>query len=143
MKKQMTMTTATTLLATMAIGLVIGCESDNKQPKMTSEALEARIQAAKAVSDPYQRDLALQNAAMDSARAQRVQVAQRAITDIGDPRMRDETASRVARLFHQNGLYAQGLEIANMISDQQLKDQTLLFLAGSPTNQPTSDKDTK
>jgi hypothetical protein len=125
----------------MAIGLgVFGCESDNK-PKMTSEALEARIQAAKGVSDPYQRDLALQNTAMDAARAQRVQVAQRAITDIADPRMCDETASRVARTFHQNGLYAQGLEIANMIADQQLKDQTLLFLAGTPSNQPSTGKD--
>src|SRR3954469_14800986 len=109
----------TTLLGGLVIGLgVIGCESDNNKPKMTSEALEARIQAAKSVSDPYQRDLALQNTAMDAARAQRVQVAHRAITDISDPRTRDETASRVARLFHQNGLYAQGLEIANMIADQ-------------------------
>src|SRR4051812_48378874 len=137
MSKRMTI-----VLGALAIGLgVIGCESDNSNKKISSEALEARIQAAKSVSDPYQRDLALQNAAMDSARAQRVQVARRAITDISDPRMRDETASRVARLFHQNGLYAQGLEIANMIADPQLKDQTLLFLAGTPSNQPSTPKD--
>jgi hypothetical protein len=138
MNKRMTI-----VLGALVIGLgVIGCESNNSDKnKVSSEALEARIQAAKSVSDPYQRDLALQNTAMDAARAQRVQVAHRAITDISDPRLRDETASRVARMFHQNGLYAQGLEIANMIADPQLKDQTLLFLAGSPSNQPSGNKD--
>src|SRR5689334_18456019 len=121
MNKRMT-TTATTvaLLGALAVGVGVigGCESDNNKPKMTSEALEARIQAAKSVSDPYQKDLALQNTAMDAARAQRVQTAHRAIADVNDPRMRDETASQVARMFHKNGMYSQGLEIANMIADQ-------------------------
>jgi hypothetical protein len=126
------------VFGSILIGLcVVGCESNNNKPnKLSSEALEARIQAAKSVSDPYQRDLALQNTAMDAARGQKVQTAHRAIADINDPRMRDETASQVARMFHNSGMYAQGLEIANMIADAQLKDQTLMYLAGTPTNQP-------
>src|SRR5437868_1625606 len=108
-----------TLLGSVVIAACLtGCESDNK-PKITSQALEARMLAARNVSDPAQRDLALQATALDAARAQRVESTRRAISDIADPRLRDETASQTARMFHNNELYGQARELANMINDQQ------------------------
>ena len=120
------------LIATVvlfACGLV-GCET---KPKVSNEVLTARINAAKLVSDGQQRDLALRAVALDAAKAQRTEHTRRAITDMTDNRLRDQTASQAARILHEGKMFVQATEIANMISDQQLKDQTLLQMAGYST----------
>ena len=119
-------------MVAMAFGIaLIGCQSDSSK-HVSAEALDARMLAAKQVSDPQQRDLALKQTALDAARAQRVETARRALADISDSRMRDETASRTAMVFNDNKLYVQARELAAMINDQQLKDQTLMHMAAAP-----------
>ena len=121
---------AAILVVALTVAL-IGCANDSAK-HVSGEALDARILAAKQVSDPQQRDLALRQTALDASRAQRVETARRAISDISDSNMRDKTAAEAAMRFHDNKLWGQARELANMIGDPQLKDQTYLHMAGSP-----------
>jgi hypothetical protein len=77
----------------------------------------------------------LRNVALDAARSDRVDSARGAVADISDARLRDQTASQAAMTFNDHKMYVQARDLANMITDQQLKDQTFLHMSGvAPQN---------
>ncbi len=92
-------------------------------------SLGDRLEAASSMSDPSERDKPLAAVATDAARAGDVDIVNKALGQISDPTMRDETTHEAAGLLAKDGLRKQAIAMAKGITDDDIRNQALAELA--------------
>jgi hypothetical protein len=115
-------------ISLMALGWALGC-SDRKPTQANISDLKARLEAATALRDPFQKDVALAKVAEHAATVGDAEVTAKAVAGIGDPFKRDGTASNCAPRLAAAGRLHEGVELAKTIGDTFMRDNVLALLA--------------
>jgi len=94
-----------------------------------TEALQVRLEAASAISDPSAKTEAMSTLATDAAKLGEVETVKTALRNIIDFTRKNFIASESSKLLAQHGKRKQALEIAKSIGDPSLRDKALSDLA--------------
>jgi predicted Ser/Thr protein kinase len=97
--------------------------------KNLRETLNARLEAASAISNLQAKDKSLATVATAAAKAGEVEIAKKSLEQMDEVWTRSQTAHEIARLLAQRGLKKQATEIAETIDDINIRDQTLSEIA--------------
>ena len=103
----------------------ISTEADN----VTRETLNERLEAASSMNDVSGKDQPLAAVAIDAAKMGLVEIARKSLTQMYDPKKRDENTEEVVRLLAKSGSRKQAIEMAKGINDYTIRDRTLAELA--------------
>jgi hypothetical protein len=93
------------------------------------QVLEERLEAASGIIDAGQKDKPLAGVARDAAKAGQVDIARKALAAMIEMSERDAATHDAALLLAKRELRRAAVEMANGISDTDLRDQTLSALA--------------
>ena len=117
------------LIASVSL-LMVGCHTDRFTPSTAgSSELDARLDAAKAITMNADRDEALSTVARDAAKAGDVEVAKGALNAMTFSSAKDETTADCARQFASAGRSAAANEVARTITSTSVRDSALKQLA--------------
>lgn len=136
------------LCSGLLLALVAGCErtglvvgltnypvaafpeiTTSESPAEVEQRLRCRLEAALAIHNPFERNDALAELAVASAKAGYGGIVRTAIREINNPFTQNETAARCARLLAKVGQGGMAVEVANLIGNPFERDATLRQLA--------------
>jgi hypothetical protein len=109
-----------TILVVLVSALSVGCSADRSPPDF-----QAQLDAALAINGPQARDNALATVAENAAAAAEVDIAKKAVAKISHPVKKDKAAEGAALKLARAGKSAAAVEVAKMINDVTLRDNTL------------------
>ena len=92
-------------------------------------AMQGRLEAANAISEPNSRNGSLAKLALDAANAKDLRTTTKALDSINEPNLKNSTAATCALAFSTNHDTKTATEIAQLISDPNLRNNTLQSIA--------------
>jgi hypothetical protein len=92
-------------------------------------AMQGRLDAANAISEPNSRNGALAQLAIDAANAKDVRATTKALDGINEPSLKNSTAATCALAFSGKRETKTATEIAQLISEPSLRNSTLQSIA--------------
>jgi hypothetical protein len=105
-------------------------ESVPPAPAATTEGrLNARLEAARQISDPFQKSKAMTKLAEDAAEAGQGEVAKQCLAEIADPFVQSKTSEIVAMKLARAGQEPTAVEVAKKIGDPFRRDKVLQMVA--------------
>jgi hypothetical protein len=102
------------------------------KPPAGDAALQGRLEAAKAISDPNVRNESLGLVAVDAANAKDIPTTTQAIESISEPSRMNSTAATCALALAKKAEPKPAAAIAQMITDTSLRNSTLQTIAKGP-----------
>jgi hypothetical protein len=93
------------------------------------ETLRGRLAAASVISESEVKDKSLAAVAADAAKAGQVDLVKDALRQMYENSRRNEAARESALLLAKHGLREQAIEVAKIINERDIRDQTLSELA--------------